>query len=170
MKAAPELQSYFKTRESNLNASITTYETMWSLFAPKTKIIAKLFLNTTQIFAVEDAPIPYSKGRESKLYVLAWCWDWNGKEMIKVYYNLPIDKFRGTKDINQLPCYPLEYYKNGTPEEIAEFCNTLKKRGVKYKEIVRSRPGATQMYSYNGEAVSISRSIIKSMDRNEVGL
>ena len=170
IKVAPELQSYFKTRESNRIASITTYETMWTLFAPKTPVIAKLFLNTSQVFEVEGAPIPYFKGRERKLNVFAWCWDWNGKEMIKIYYSLPIEKFRGTKDIDALPCYPLKYHKTGNSEEGEGegIRKTLRERGAKYNKIVRSRPGATQMYEYKGEAVSNRQNIIKSTDNDEV--
>ena len=170
VKAAPELVGYFKTRESNLNAAITTYETMWTLFAPKTKIIAKPFLNTSQIFEVEGAPVPYGRVPPKTLRVLAFCWDWNGKEMTKVFYLLPIDKFRGTKDINQLPCYPIKYYKNGTPEDVDELCKAIKTRGIKYNKIVRSPPGATQMFSYNGEAVSDRRNVIKSTENNGVSI
>ena len=169
MEGAPELEKYFKTRESNLNASITTYETMWTLFSPKTKIVAKPFLNTTQVFVVEDGPIPYTTPAPNRLVVLAWCWDWNGKEMTKVYYYLPIEKFRGTRDINQLPCYPIKYHR-GTNENEEELCKGLKTRGAKYNKIVRSKPGATQMYSYSGEAVSDKRSLIRSMETDGVSI
>lgn len=42
VETAPDLEKYFKTRESNLRANITTYEFMWTCFAPGTKIIAKV--------------------------------------------------------------------------------------------------------------------------------
>ncbi|KAL9118250.1 MAG: hypothetical protein Q9187_005206 [Circinaria calcarea] len=155
VRAAPELEKYFKTRDSNLNAAITTYETMWTLFPPKTKIVAKPFLNTLQVFEVEAAPIPYETPVPRTLSVLAWCWDWNGKEMSKVYYWLDIEKFRGTKGINLLPCYPIKYHKDGTSEDEEELLKVLKMRGAKYNKIVRSGPGSTQMYSYKGAGVHI---------------
>lgn len=162
VKAAPELEKYFKTRDSNLGASITTYETMWTLFCPGTKLVAKLFLNQFQILEVSRAPIPRSNPPPQDLKVLAWCWDWNGKEMIKVYYWLSIERFWGTKPVNQLFCYPLEYYGDGTEKEREEFCKTIRARGTKYNKIVRSKSGATQMYIYNGAALSERRSVIKA--------
>ena len=170
MEGAPELEKYFKTRESNLNASITTYETMWTLFPPKTKIVARPFLNMLQVFEVESGPIPYGSPLPRKLNVLAWCWDWNGKEMTKIFYYLPIERFRGTKDINQLPCYPIKYHKGGTDQDEQELCKMLNTRGAKYNKIVRSKPGATQMYSYNGEAVSDRRSVIRSLENDAVSI
>ena len=143
---------------------------MWTLFPPKTKIVAKQFLNTLQVFEVEHAPIPYETPALRQLYVIAWCWDWNGKEMTKVWYLLPIDKFRGTKDINQLPCYPIKYYKEGTSGGEAELRKQLKARGARYNRIVRSEPGATQMYSYKGEAVSDRRSVINSTENEAVSV
>lgn len=170
VEAAPELEKYFKTRDSNLNASITTYETMWTLFPPKTKIVAKPFLNTLQVFEVDSAPIPYERRASRTLRVLAWYWDWTGKEMTKIYYYLPIDRFRGTKDTNQLPCYTIKYHKGGSSDDEEELCKKLKIRGAKYNKIVRSKPGATQMYSYNGETVSDTRSVIRPTENDAVSV
>ena len=177
MKVAPELEKYFKTRDSNLDASITTYETYWTLFAPKTKVVAKVFLNTLQVLEVEVADWPWENPPPRTLNVLAWCWDWNGKEFTKVYYFLPIDKFQGTKPINQLGTkdnqinvYPLKYHKEGTKEDQEELCKMLQQRGAKYNKIVRSKPGATQMYAYNGDALSDRRSVIRSKESDSVCL
>jgi hypothetical protein len=135
---------------------------MWTLFAPKTKIVAKLFLNQTQILEVGRAPLPRRSLRRNpeprEHRVLAWCWDWNGKKMVKVYYFLAIDRFWGTKDIDQLFCYPLQYHKEDTKEE---FCKSIRARGVRYNDIVRSKAGATQMYKYDGAALSERRSVIR---------
>ena len=87
--------------------------------------------------------------------------------MTKTYYNLPIEKFRGTKDINTLRCYPIKYYKSGASEEIAGLYKSLKQRGAKYNKIVRSKSGATQMYSYDGEAVSNRQSAVRFRDDDE---
>jgi len=155
---APELEKYFKTRESNLKAHITTYETMWTIFPPKTKIVAKLFLNQVQLLEVRGAPIPRRTPMPPNIKLLAWCWDWNGKEMVKVYYFLSIERFWGTKDIGQLFCYPLQYHKDESPEDL---CRVLRARGSRYNKIVRSKPGATQMYLYDGVALTERRNTIK---------
>lgn len=155
---APELEKYFKTRDSNLKAHITTYETMWTIFPPKTKIVAKLFLNQVQILEVRGAPIPRRSPPGPVLRLLAWCWDWNGKEMVKVWHLLSIDRFWGTKDIDQLFCYPIQYHKDESPEELRR---VIRERGEKYSKIVRSKPGATQMYMYNGIALAERRNVIK---------
>lgn len=137
---------------------------MWTLFAPKTKVIAKPFMKMPQVFEVELFEIPSEKTLPRKQYVLAWCWDWTGKEMTKVYFWLGIEKFSGTKDINQLACYPLKYHK--TDQEGLK--KTLEERGIKYDKIVRSKTGAKQMYAYNGEALSERRNAIRLSDEDTV--
>jgi hypothetical protein len=159
--SSPELEKYFKSRDSNIKAGISTFDTMWTLFAPKTKIVAKLFLNQTQILEVGRAPIPRRRTRRNpearEHTVLAWCWDWNGKKMVKVYYFLPIERYWGTKDIDQLFCYPLQYHN----DDKEELCKSIIARGERYNAIVRSEAGATQMYKYDGPALSERRSVIR---------
>ena len=130
IKAAPELEQYFKTRKSNRSASITTFETMWTLFSPKTEIVARPFLDTPQAFVVSTAPIPYDP-KVASLSVVCWCWDWNGKEMVQVYHHLRIEAFRGTKDISSLPCYPIKYYKDEAFENETGLPKALSLRGAR---------------------------------------
>jgi hypothetical protein len=166
IKASPDLEKYFKTREYNLGARITTYEDMWTLFAPGTKIVAKLFLKQEQVLEVSRAPVPRRYHRQVAVdpKILAWCWDWNGKEMVKAYYWLSIDRFWGTQPINELFCYPLEYYQGNSEE----FCRMQRARGKKYCDIVHSRPGADQMWNYDGIALSERRSVIKAKGNEAV--
>ena len=84
--------------------------------------------------------------------------------MTKVYFWIQIRKFRGTRDISQLECYPCKFHR-GDEEE---FMSMLRKRGAKYNEIVRSRDGATQMRNYEGDALSDQRNAIKSSDESTV--
>ena len=84
--------------------------------------------------------------------------------MTKVYFWIQIKKFRGTRDISQLECYPCKFHK-GDEEE---FMSTLRKRGAKYNRIVRSKDGATQMRHYEGDALSDQRNAIKSSDESTV--
>jgi hypothetical protein len=167
VEAAPELENYFKTRESNIKANITTYDTMWSIFKPRTKVVAKLFQNAFQIFEVALAPIPRFNRVPRRRSVSVWCWDWKGKAMTKVFYDINIDRYWGTKDISQLPCYPLEYYMDGSEKEIESLCKSLQDRGAKYNRIVRSPSGASQMYIYNGPALSERRSVVKKDSKDQ---
>jgi hypothetical protein len=170
VRSARELVQYFKTRESNLGASITTYNTMWTLFAPNTNLVARPFLNTPQIFEVFAAPwTPVSTNPRIR-YVVVWCWDWNGKDMVKVHYLLPIERFRGTKNINKLLCYPVDYHKDGSEKEREELFAAARERGAKYNKFVRRKPGATQMYAYDGEALSESQQILRSAEDDLVSI
>ena len=163
IETAPELEKYFKIRIPNMSAQITTYETLWTCFAPKTRIIAKPFFNTPQILEVLNSPIPFSNPVESTLDMWAWCWDWNGKKMIRVYYLLKFERFRGTKPINELVYYPLEFDPN--KEEI---CAKVKERSEKYVTAVSAKTGAAQMFTYKGDAYGDRRKNIAS-DEDEVG-
>jgi hypothetical protein len=163
IQLAPELEKYFKVRETNANASITTYETLWTCFPPKTKIVAKPFMNTHQLLQVTSSPIPFSSPAESTLQMWAWCWDWNGKKMVKVFYLLRFERFRGTKNINELPFYPLEYHTGKD-----ELCKTIRKRGFEYYNAVRCKPGASQMFTYVGNAYGDRRKVLASSDEDMV--
>jgi hypothetical protein len=159
IQTAPELEKYFKVRETNMNASITTYETLWTVFAPKTKIVAKPFMNMEQVLEVNSAPIPFSTPAESSLQMWTWCWDWNGKKMVKVYYLLRFERFRGTKPINELPFYPLEYHINKE-----ELCEKIRKRSKEYIKAVRVKSGASQMFTYVGNAYGDRRKVLATTD------
>ena len=163
IQSAPELEKYFKVRETNANASITTYETLWTCFPPKTKIVAKPFMNTHQLLQVSSSPIPFSNPAESTLQMWAWCWDWNGKKMVKVFYLLRFERFRGTKSINELPFYPVEFH---TGKE--ELLKVIRKRGVHYMNYVQCKPGASQMFTYVGNAYGDRRKVLASSDEDMV--
>lgn len=98
VKTAEELEDYFKTREVNASARVTTFNTLWTIIAPKTLIVARPFLGIPQLLEVSGSPIPprgYTKD-VSRLWTVAWCWDWNGKNMVKVSYYFKTKRFRGT--------------------------------------------------------------------------
>lgn len=164
IKAAPELENYFKTRDSNLGASITSYDTLWTLFAPKTQVIAKPFMKMLQVFEVESFWNPDFKPLPQHQSICVWCWDWNGQEMIRIYYWLSIERFSGTKDINQLSCFPIQYYKT----DQVQLRKMLGDRGLRYHDIVQSKPGASQMYAYNGYALSNGQNAIKFVNESFV--
>lgn len=98
MEAAEEFEDYFKTKEVNASARVTTFETLWTVFPPKTLIVAKPFLGIPQLLEVSTSPTSPRglKKNVTRLWMWAWCWDWNGKNMVKVYYIFKIKHFRGT--------------------------------------------------------------------------
>jgi hypothetical protein len=169
-----ELEAYFKTRESNLAANLTTYETMWTLFIPGQRVYAKPFLGMPQIFMVQSPPMFWpgekTRGLPAQVDMDCWCYDWNGKEMAKVWYFIKFDRFRGTRAINELPAYPIEYYKDESPK--AEFKNQKElmehiiDRGVKFDDTVRTKKGASQQHKYDGEALADRRNAIKDTHKS----
>ncbi|KAM3071693.1 hypothetical protein ACMFMG_009565 [Clarireedia jacksonii] len=164
VQTAPELEKYFKTRETNVNAKITTYETLWTCFGPKTKIVAKPFMNTPQLLEVFTAPIPYFTPVEASLPMYAWCWDWNGKKMVKVYYELKFERFRGTKSISELPFYPIDFHPNK-----GELLETIRARNKKWLKINHVKPGASQMFKYSGNAYADRRKVLAVGDDGNEG-
>ncbi|KAJ5432370.1 uncharacterized protein N7458_011526 [Penicillium daleae] len=166
IRASTELESYFKTRESNMESGVITYEFLWTIFRPKTKVFARPFLNIPQIFEVPYSPDPYERRRVS---IPCWCYDYNGKSQVKTFYEFDIEHFRGTKDISSLFCYPINYLKeeDGQLEELQE---RLRKRGEKFIELCTVEKGSKQMSEYNDIVLlasgSLSRSLVQDGDDN----
>lgn len=146
-----------------MKAEVTTFEYMWTIFAPGSLVLAKPFLKQNQIFKVSLTPIPnYVRDLPAKLYITAYCWDWNGKKEVKIHYDFAIERFRGTKDINQLDCYPIKYHtdSSGVNQE-AELRKTISERGKKYRSFVQCKEGAEQMHIHKGLAVSEQRNALR---------
>lgn len=165
IESAPELERYFKTRATNIAAQITTYETLWTVFAPRTRIIAKPFLNTPQILEVMISPIPFQNPAESSLRMWVRCWDWNGKKMVRVFYPLIFERFRGTRPINELEYYPVDF----DPDKEALLAR-INDRSVRFINAIRVKPGSSQMFTYHGDIYGDRRKTIASADDNEVSL
>jgi hypothetical protein len=155
IQGSPELADYFKMRESSLVEGLTSYHTMWTLFAPGELVYARPFLDCPQLFIVESPPSIWDSEngiKSSVLNVDCWCYDWNGFEMVRVYYNIAIERFKGTKPILELACYPVRNHQS-RDELFARFV----RQGRLYERIVKSRPGASQMFCYTGKVLSHDR-------------
>ncbi|RYP56141.1 hypothetical protein DL771_012086 [Monosporascus sp. 5C6A] len=75
VKAKPELEDYFRIRDADAKSRTATFETLWTLFAPETLVMARPFMNIPQVFRVIDT-IRLSR----RLFrIWAWHWDWDGK-------------------------------------------------------------------------------------------
>lgn len=162
VRTTPELQDYFKTRKSNLAAKVTTFDTLWTVFAPGTLVVARLFQNREQIFKVNDSPIPwYDYGAYRHHEMWAWSWDYDGKKLLKIEYCLKFERFRGTKAITDLPYYPLEYY--GDEEKIKEIKDKSRERALKFiRATIRCKQGAEQMFKYHGPAYVSQRNLLST--------
>lgn len=161
VKTAPELQDYFKSRDSNLAAKVTTFDTLWANFAPGTLVVARLFQNVEQIFKVEDSPIPWSLSQTYRHHKMwAWSWDFDGKKILKVEYALKFERFRGTKPIKELPYYPIEYHPD--PDRLKR---ESRERALKFiKATIRCARGAEQMFRYRGLAYADQRNLLSNKD------
>ena len=130
---------------------------MWSLFVPGQLVFAKPFLGTPQVFVVEAPPYNWDTSIEnpSRLTANCWCYDWNGKHLVKVYFEVEFEQFRGTKPVSELPCYPLDYYQaeEGPYRTKKDLTEMLIARGKKFYKIARTPKGAKQMYRHDGTAL-----------------
>lgn len=161
IETAPELRDYFKIRTSNLAAKVVTFDTLWTVFAPGTLVVARLFQNEEQIFKVEDSPIPWPNWapRSHKMWV--WSWDYDGKKMLKVQYCLKFERFRGTKPITELPYYPIEYH--GASQKLKD--DSRQRASQFTKATIRCLKGADQMFKYKGVAYAVPRNLL--LDKEE---
>ncbi|EXJ63456.1 uncharacterized protein A1O5_11505 [Cladophialophora psammophila CBS 110553] len=153
-----ELESYFKTRESNLESHTITYQTIWTLFRPGTLVVARPFMNLPQVFEVKTSPDPWE---DRRLNIECWGYDWNGKEIVRVTFEFPLERFRGTKEISSLFCYPLEFYRDENGNFDQSLRNELVKRGQWFLELCKTT-GAKQMFEYDGQALSSRRSLART--------
>lgn len=166
VRTAPELEDYFKSRESNMAAKVTTFDTLWTVFAPGTHIVARVFRGSEQIFTVHDSPIPWPQYAAQVTYkhhtMWVWNWDYDGKKILKVFYKLKFERFRGTKPITELPYYTLSVLPDERQQAL-----TKASRGRAYKFIkatVRCKKGAEQMFMYHGLAYADQRNLLSNKD------
>lgn len=104
-------------------------------------------MNMPQIFEVSSSPIPYASPAGRFLTMGVWFWDWNGKKMVQVHFRLGFYKFRGTKPLKDLECYPLEF----DPNKEATLAS-IKARSTKFISSILVGSGSSQMFTYDGEA------------------
>ncbi|RFU26079.1 hypothetical protein B7463_g10249, partial [Scytalidium lignicola] len=153
-----ELLNYFRTREAYTAAGVTTFETAWTLFVPGTLIVTYPFVDVPQLFRVAEAAVPWVRAplNRSHIYTSAWCWDWDGKRMVKVKYSLKMRRFMGTRAINEMEYYPVHYHtKNPDLFEKIELRSKIFLSATLF-----CKPGARQRYTYDGHAYVRGRKTI----------
>ena len=160
----PKLDKYFKTRLSNRDQGVVTFETLFTLFPPGTLIYGRPFLGQDQVLLMWDNMSSWPVTRSGKLWtMLCWTYDWDGKVFKRMPLRIDIDHFEGAKRITTLPFYPLEYHPQ---------CQQIKEamiaRGKRYRDYCGQKPGS-QMFDYDGEAVPAKKGFSR-LDDDEVSL
>lgn len=143
-----KLDRYFKDRPIFEKEKSITHDSLWTLFPPGTLVLAKPVLDQPQILCTES-----SYGGSDSFRLTCFCLDWNGFEFNRVPLELRIAAWgEHRKSINELPFYPLQYYKlsDMTPEESRQQLETkLIARGKKYHQFCIAEKGR-QMFNYDG--------------------
>jgi hypothetical protein len=152
-----KLDQYFKTRESHMANGTITYDTIWTLFPPGCQVYSAPFLKEPQVFIVGSKPLefPVVHGRrEIPWSLVCYSYDWTGSKFERKAYEFQFERFAGSKAINTLPCYPLEYYggENGEEERKALRARLIE-RGRKFRKFCIA-PKGKQMFTYKGTVLS----------------
>lgn len=144
----PRLDKYFKTRDSDREQKVVTYETLWTIFPPGTLIYGKPFQGQDQVLLVYENLMPWLNSRDDERWnLICWTYDWDGKKFRRMAVSLKFEAFEEKKPITSLPYYPLKLHENH--EDIR---NDLIKRGKKYQEFCIAKQGS-RMFDYTGEAI-----------------
>lgn len=146
-----KLMNYFKNREQMLANRTVTQESLWTLFSPGRLLIASPFVKMPQLFiAGMSFPFDYY-GEDNKRRPWScscWGYDWNGENFERTAFQFEIEQFSGSRTIDSLPIYPLDYCR----EDRSELLGQLKVRGEKFRKLVQAKKGK-QMFSYHGKAL-----------------
>lgn len=147
-----KLRAYFKERESLLRAGTITFGTLWTLFQPGTKVLAKPFMDEWQMFEVQtnwgyytpsdvdrDDTSGYDQHRLFYLYCAGF--DWDGKHFRRYTYQFTFEKFEGRRLINGLQCFPIEYWsaENSRGVELSKLKGRLIERGKKFARLCTAK-------------------------------
>lgn len=148
------LEAYFKDRESHRSSQVVEYKFLWTIFPSGTEVIASTFMEEQQVMIVSAPPYLYDPQDKSQQLV-CWYYDHDGTNWIVAQRIFEIDRYHGTRNINTLSCYPLEYHK---PDRDNTSLEDLKlkftKRGERFKELCTAKPGVGQSFDYNGHLLS----------------
>lgn len=146
-----KLDKYFKTRNSNREQKLVTFETLWKLFPSGSLVFGKPFLGQDQVCLVYDNIRPWPDSESSKQWTLVcWAYDGDGKSFKRIALNLQIKHFEASKPIMTLPYYPLEFH-----EQYEKVKKELITREKQYRECCTEQE--SRMYYYNDEAIFTKR-------------
>ena len=153
---SPRLEPYFKTRSANRSAGIVTYDHLWTIYRIGTEVIVTSFPEETQIMKVVDPPYLYKEEKSQSM--LCRYYDHDGSNWVVAIVEFEIERFNGTKPIGNLPCIPLEYYKDrGEETDPVELRNNMIDRGKNFEKFCSASPGVQQMFHYDGPVLSVEK-------------
>ena len=128
---------------------------LWCLFRPGSLVISKPYLDEPQLFRVHKCSY-YGRAGEKTFVVKVWAFSWTGTELIQEYYNFIIAENQEVT-ITDLPCYPLQYYRNSDgsegPEAVKALQADLIARGRVFRDLCRESVNGTQ-HTYDGELLT----------------
>ncbi|KAF7533702.1 hypothetical protein G7054_g6863 [Neopestalotiopsis clavispora] len=107
---------------------VITYELLWALFHPGMLVYASID-GKDRVFLMENSK--YEDGQWCSGFVLTLKFvDWDGERFGFATARALVDKFSGTKKIDELEVYPLAYHKCAT-----DISNALKHRGEIFQNL-----------------------------------
>ena len=150
-----EVAQYFLEFDPSRSPKPTTinFEYLWTLFPPGCLVYSTPVMEKDQVFIVQDWDESSDKNNKRVFVLTCWSYDWDGTTFNRIPYDFKIEAFSGTKSINTLDHYPLEYYRNEQ-----QLRNRLMVRGKKYRELCICKSGA-QLFSYNGPCIEGQKGI-----------
>lgn len=131
------------------------------LFRPGTLVISKPFQDEPHLFRVHECHLHGGSIDEDRAFVVvAWAFNWTGIELIQEYHNFDILQ-SGDKNqemtITDLPCYPVNYFKNSDGAYDTKAVEALKSdliaRGKLFRRLCRE-PKYRKQHTYEGEVLT----------------
>ena len=164
VKTSSDLEPYFKSRSETPNTISFRY--LWALFPPGTEVVSRLFFNHWQLFRVDWEPEPFSEDDDNQPSwgFDAWCYDWDAKhngQYVRVKHLFKFSKFVGQREIGQLSCYPLKYFKDNSTSQEKDRPDTLKQKLLETGELFKTfcnYKGAQRLFEYDDLAIIMGKS------------
>lgn len=146
LEGSDALGAYFSSRASQKAGKTITFDYVPTLFAPGTKVLARLFLNDIQMFEVESTSSELLNKTVQAFIVSVVAFDWDGVAFKPFVYAFKISRFEGTRSVLNLPCFPASYYDEGD-EDGSKLRERLLTQG---KEFFRLCVEQEFQYDYHG--------------------
>ena len=114
LEGSDALGSYFTSRTSDVAGGTISFDFIWTLFAPGTRIYAQSFMGELQMFEVVTVVNLYDPGPAipKGVDIVATAFDWDGTAFRPYIYQFSIPRWEGPRSILSLPCFPVSVYNN----------------------------------------------------------
>ncbi|KAI9644987.1 hypothetical protein NHQ30_007022 [Ciborinia camelliae] len=157
-----KLDKYFKSRKSNMDQKIVTYETLWTIFPPGTLVYGRFFLGEDQVLLVFETTRLWPRDSHHGYWkLIAWTYDWDGKMFRRSPVELFIESFEGQKAISSLTFFPLQFH-----EDCKDVEKRLIERGRKFRNACTTK-NAERMFDYGGRTIFEQRGFSGGQDDDD---